>query len=110
MNTLSSIDKKRRDKEYLAILQEINDEELEEILTTVEKETSEYLEQVLPPKTEFNISICVSKKSEGFDFSIEVSIRGRMELRESYSRFAQDAVNYAKKKLIDLIERKKLHV
>ncbi|MEM0031210.1 MAG: hypothetical protein QXV48_02620, partial [Desulfurococcaceae archaeon] len=60
-----------------------------------------YLKQILPPKTDFNVSVSVERKTDAVTVSIDVTIRGRLE---QYSREAKDAVNYAKRKLIEALE------
>lgn len=79
----------------------MSDDELEELVTIVEKETSEYLKQSLPPKTDFNVSVSIEKTGEAVNVSIDVTIRGRLQ---EYREEARDAVNYAKRKLVEVLE------
>jgi predicted RNA-binding protein Jag len=79
----------------------MSDDELEELVTIVEKETSEYLKQLLSPKTDFNVSVSIEKTGEAVNVSIDVTIRGRLQ---EYREEARDAVNYAKRKLVEVLE------
>ncbi|MEM0001851.1 MAG: hypothetical protein QW211_03020 [Desulfurococcaceae archaeon] len=85
----------------MEILRKMSDEELEKLVVTVEEETNDYLKQILPPKTDFNVSVSVERKTDAVTVSIDVTIRGRLE---QYGREAKDAVNYAKRKLIEALE------
>jgi len=85
----------------LKVLQSLSEEELEDLLTYLEVESSKYLESILPPKTDFSVLISIKRVSEGVDVSIEVMIRGRLA---NYSEEAKMAMNYAKRKLIEWLE------
>jgi hypothetical protein len=74
---------------------------LEELVLYLEKETSEYLERLLPPRTDYSVSISINKEREGVDVALEVLIRGRLE---EFREEARDAVSYARRKLIDWLE------
>lgn len=71
------------------------------MISYLEKETSKYLEEILPPKTDFSVSISIARREEGVDVSVEVSIRGRLQ---EYREEAKSAINYARNKLIEWLE------
>lgn len=96
-----------KDKIYLNILKSLPEGTLEEILVALERGVSDYLKRTLPPKTNFDVTLSIAKKSDSVDFSAEVTIRGRLEYRGDYSKLAQDAINHVKEVLADLLEAKR---
>lgn len=74
---------------------------LEEIASRIEKDTSSFLRERLPPRVDFNVSVSIIRDESGVDVIVDVSIRGRLE---HYSVEAKDAINYAKKRLLEILE------
>lgn len=108
MNKLSvESHENNRDREYLEIFKSMSNGSIEEVMLTLEKEISRYLEETLPPRTDFNVSISITRREDSFDLSVDVLIRGSIRLRGEYDTIARDAINYAKKKFIELLKKER---
>lgn len=88
-------------------MKRLSENELEELLVRLEKELSNYLEKTLPPKTDFNLTLSIVKKDNGVDVLVEVDARGQRSYHGDLRKLVQDAVNYAKKKIVELLNTKK---
>lgn len=107
MNILSEQEKnalKSKDKAYLSILTAIPEDEVEKLITILEKEAERVLESRLPPKTDYSVTISISRSKSHADVSVDVQVRGNVAYSKELENAILDAVNYVKKKLVEILE------
>jgi len=93
-----------RNKPLFSILLSMPEDRLEELISALEKELEKYLENALPPKTDYSVVISVAKKEDRVDVALDVVIRGGAAHQGDFDKVASEAIGYAKRRLVKLLE------
>jgi transcriptional regulator NrdR family protein len=80
-------------------LSRIDPEKLSEIIEAVEKEVRSFLDQTLPPKSEYDLVLSLENDGEKISFLIDISVYGGYSDITDYDRIVGDAINIARKRL-----------
>ncbi len=78
---------------------ELTNGKLEEIASKIVDKVEEFLSGVLPPKTEYDITVKLVKKEDRVDFVIDLGVRGGYSGVINYESLISDAVNIARRVL-----------
>lgn len=88
-------------KSYFEILKNLPEDRIEELLIAIERELDAYLKEVLPPKTEYHTVMSITRREDRVDLTIEVVITGWAQYRDDLSKLVQDAINHAKRQIVE---------
>lgn len=91
------MDNKERESEEGTPLLKANEAQLEEIIVELERELRKFLKERLPPRSDFDILLKLSKGEQGVDLVVEIETRGVYGNEKLYRDAIDDAVNYARK-------------
>ncbi len=80
-------------------LVELTNEKLGEIASKIVDKVEEFLSEVLPRKTEYDLTVKLVKKEDHIDFIIDLGIRGGYIGVINYEKLIGDAINIARRVL-----------
>lgn len=88
-------------------IENISEEELEDILTRLERGLRAFLKRRLPPKSEINVLIEAERRGGELVLTLDLSASGIYGNNKMYSDILEDAVNYAKKLFEEMLSEAK---
>lgn len=89
-----------------SIYRKIRNLNIEEILNILEKEIEKHLSVLLPPRTDYNITISLTKGRDRADFAVDIAVRGSTMYSRELDKAVLEAINYSKKRFIELLDEK----
>ncbi len=95
----------KKTKEIGLNLEKLDEQALLEILERVENEVKKFLQEVLPPKNEYDLVISLSKEKDRIVFTIDLGIKAGYEDLINYDDIAGDAINVARRELERELQR-----
>lgn len=95
----------RKIKEIGLNLEKLDEQILFKILERVENEVEDFLRKVLPPKSEYDLVISLSKENNYIIFTIDLGIKAGYEDLINYNDIIGDAINVARRRLEKELQR-----
>lgn len=95
----------KKTKEIGLNLEKLDEQALLEMLEKVENEVKKFLQEVLPPKNEYDLVISLSKEKDHIVFTIDLGIKAGYEDLINYDDIVGDAINVARRELEKELQR-----
>ncbi|ADI32691.1 hypothetical protein [Staphylothermus hellenicus] len=89
--------RKTRIKTLNLNLEEIKLEDLANIIEYVEEHVREYLEQVLPPKSEYDIIVKITHEGDKITLFLDIGVKAGYIDIMNYNKILGDAINEARR-------------
>ncbi|MEM1642331.1 MAG: hypothetical protein QXO48_03595 [Desulfurococcaceae archaeon] len=94
----------KSNKLYFSTLSSLSEDELEELVDTLEREAEKHLEKILPPKTDYSIVISIVKKSNSVNVVLDITVRGSIAYSRDFNNVVAETIKHIRDKLTEVLE------